>query len=191
MYRVFTTDIPAELAGERPAKLIPTTEFNDPVHYYSNAPNNIDELPLYNSLLFEMEQRIEKATGLEVKTKIASIKSPFGGLQILSVPRLLDIDAVLKRTATQLAEDILSQKGEDIIVGIKTKWQFNILSDISSNIAVTELIAKGINETGSQIQYLKDFEIINKATVVEFSKVMEEYLINFPPASLYSESRLK
>lgn len=191
LYRVFTTDIPAELAGERPAKLIPTTEFNDPVHYYSNAPNNIDELPLYNSLLFEMEQRIEKATGLEVKTKIASVKSPFGGLQILSVPRLLDIDAVLKRTATQLAEDILSQKGEDIIMGIKTKWQFNILSDISSNIAVTELIAKGLNETGSQIQYLKDFEIINKATVVEFSKIMEEYLINFPPASLYSESRLK
>lgn len=191
LHRVFTTDIPADQAGERPAKLIPTTEFNDPVHYYCDAPTNINELPLYNSLLFELEQRIEKATGLEVKTKTATAKSPFGGLQILSVPRLLDIDAVLQNTANHLLEDILGQNGQDTILGIKAKWQFNILSDVSSNQVVTELIAQGFFDTGSKTQYLEDCGVIDKATVLEFSNVMEKYLLNFPPARLYSESRLK
>ncbi|MBP5283728.1 MAG: hypothetical protein J6Y93_03580, partial [Treponema sp.] len=57
----FFTDISADKAGPRPAVLVPTTDFSDPLIYIFECPDlSSTDLALFNSLLYELQDRLQK-----------------------------------------------------------------------------------------------------------------------------------
>ncbi len=58
LYRIFTTSLSAEEAGERPLKLIPTTNFQDPSHLYIRRPVT-DAAALFDVALIALAQYLE------------------------------------------------------------------------------------------------------------------------------------
>lgn len=59
LYRLFTTSISAGEAGERPVKLIPTTDFLDPAHLYFRRP--LDERQsIFDASLIALERHMQE-----------------------------------------------------------------------------------------------------------------------------------
>ena len=81
LHRLFFTDIPAELAGNRPAKLIPTTDFADPAQLYlkSPPPDSREEVlfaALLHEIAYRMTTQFELASKNEKNTQTAISSSP-------------------------------------------------------------------------------------------------------------------
>lgn len=103
LHRLFFTDIPAELAGNRPAKLIPTTDFADPAQLYlKSPPTDSREEVLFAALLqeiayrmttqFELASKNEKNTQTAISSPPAAAAPSHAASPAVSVSALGDIE---------------------------------------------------------------------------------------------------
>ncbi|MBO5137117.1 MAG: insulinase family protein [Spirochaetaceae bacterium] len=186
--RIFLTDIPAHLAGERPAKLIPTTEFNDPVHYYTYAPTQKEKIPLFNALLYEIKFRLNTYYEKNVQIKTASMVLPLGGIQFQGVSSQEDIDSVLYEVLKQLHKELTNQ---NVIQGIKAKWIAYTFGGTFDNSEVVALIGESLEKGESAINYIEEFKWLESASTEDFVFIMKEFFLEAEPLCIYSESRLR
>ena len=122
--RLFFTDIPAELAGNRPAKLIPTTDFADPAQLYlkSPPPDSREEV-LFAALLpeiaYRMTTQFEHTSKGEKDSESASVSPavsvsavndiegfPLASLHFVKVKSKKGIKKAFKTVLTELAAEL-------------------------------------------------------------------------------------
>ncbi|MDE6720289.1 MAG: hypothetical protein K2J68_10600, partial [Treponemataceae bacterium] len=97
----FLTDISADKAGPRPAVLVPTTEFHDPVQFWIRAPKIFeDDATIFDALILELESQCKKIAaqnfaGIEVRLEERSALVSFGAITFFNVKKISDSDFIL------------------------------------------------------------------------------------------------
>ncbi len=183
--RFFTTDIPAHLAGNRPAKLIPTTDFADPVHYYCKAPSKTSDIPLFNSVLYELSYRLENKLQKNVQIKKATNKMPFGGIYIDKIPTEVNIDSLVISELEKLFEDLTDKNTVD---SIKSKWISYEMEQTSNNYGLVTMLSDSFTETNNAENFAADYVLVCNATEKNF-RTMIKFILYNEIMSVYSTER--
>ncbi len=180
----FLTDIPANLAGERPTKLIPTTDFSDPAQLYFEIPSfNDDDQALFNSLLYEVADRIiTDFTNLRNPPAESVTVVPGTGMYPVSSLRFSKVKSreTLKRIVQNTFEEVLDNlESENIELTTEIKSRFSrILSrEMLTLNDRSHLVWQGIRTSNNPALYLEKIETVEHADQDDFYSVFNEFLI--------------
>lgn len=183
----FLTDISADKAGPRPAVLIPTTEFADPVQYWFSAPSEQNEALIFDALLLELGRLCQKdfagssrrqnmAVRIEEKNPLVS----FGAVTIFNAQYSSDADAAIQDALLKLKEEINDGRS---VERIKSLWLTKAFEGADKNLQAAALLAKKIDEArvkglpfDASEALAKDYEAVTKADAAAFDGVFEKCL---------------
>lgn len=204
---LFFTDENADKNRTRPAILIPTTKFLDPILYITKNPNisSIDSA-YFNAITLELCRRIEeKAQKIEEKTKVryspASKDLPFAQIFVTNVEKTSSIDKIFKDTIKELKNDLAAIINEEIEISeseikLIDMEKPKLISQIENNWVMENLKDCSVNETATLIQksfligkpnfYLEQYSAINNATAADYYLVLSKYLNDLPSIRIYS-----
>lgn len=196
----FMTDISADKAGPRPAVLVPTTDFADPVQYWFSAPQNEKEAALFDALLLELHSLCQKAFAGSDRYKKMSArieeKSPlvsFGAITFFNVQYLSDADAILEEALLKLREEI---EDSAALEKIQSLWLVKAFEGTERNINAARLMAKKIDQTRAQGKNFDakeatagDYKAVTKACAEDFAAVYEAFFAK--RFKLYSDAAKK
>ena len=196
----FMTDISADKAGPRPAVLVPTTDFADPVQYWFSAPQNEKEAALFDALLFELHSLCQNAFAGSDRYKKMSArieeKSPlvsFGAITFFNVQYLSDADAILEEALLKLREEL---EDSAALEKIKSLWLVKAFEGTERNINAARLMAKKIDQARAQGKNFDakeaaagDYEAVTKACAADFAAVHEAFFAK--RFKLYSDAAKK
>ena len=196
----FMTDISADKAGPRPAVLVPTTDFADPVQYWFSAPQNEKEAALFDALLLELHSLCQKAFAGSDRYKKMSArieeKSPlvsFGAITFFNVQYLSDADAILEEALLKLREEL---EDSAALEKIKSLWLVKAFEGTERNINAARLMAKKIDQARAQGKNFDakeaaagDYEAVTKACAADFAAVYEAFFAK--RFKLYSDAAKK
>lgn len=192
----FLTDISADKAGPRPAVLIPTTDFADPVQYWFCAPDDNNEKPLFDALIMELRALCQK--GFESSSRYQKMsarieaRSPlisFGAITIFNVHYVSDADAIVQQALAQLKEELAG--GEELEQGgaldkIKSLWLKKNFEGADKNLQTALLLAKKIDEArvnglafDARDALANDYATVTKADAAAFDAVFEKCFLKF------------
>ncbi|MCR4742611.1 MAG: insulinase family protein [Treponema sp.] len=191
----FLTDIPAEEAGPQPAILIPTTEFLDPAIFYFKAPEDSNQLYLFNALINYLEkilsQEINKNPRLsetKVLLQLTQPKMNFASLIFTNVSHTKELDSCWKIAIKRLRQE-LENRPIEISQEIKNYWNLKELEASGSNSGTALLLQKGfeykIDEPKADY-YLQEYKSIQKANAQDFYSILDYFPIT-PDYRLYSK----
>lgn len=201
---LFFSDVSSDKAGPRPEVLVPTKNFSDPVLYIiaPPAPGSTDA-PLFDALLFELSNRLQKATGqkMTVKTTAPSFDLPFAQICITNVAKISAADTLYAKCVEELIRDLnalitvplkVTESGETDMSGrfplltqIQGRWMLRELSETGSAGGTAKLICLG-SLYGNPQKYLDEYELISSADVTLYSKTAKKYFTGLAPVRLYS-----
>jgi len=200
----FFTDISADKAGPRPAVLIPTTDFSDPLVYIFASPDSATtDAALFNALLFELQDRLQKKVSSEqvVKVAVPSVDLPFAQIKITKIKHTAQTDKIYADTVTELIadlENLVAAKDESVIdtekdrllATMENRWLMNTLSDTSSAKGTARLIAEGAMLKNPCL-YLDQYQSITNAEAADYYIVAKAYLEKVPALRMYSADSKK
>lgn len=197
---LFMTDIPADKAGPKPAVLIPTTRFLDPILYCLKTPEMTDKTSgLFNALLFEIAARMESKIPVK-ETKVSAIPQDldylFARIVISNVERtsavdnayknaLKELKADLKKLADSTDEIAKDKEKNEILVKIQSRWILNVLSETSTPEGNAGLAQLGMCYGNPQL-FLDQYEIIDNAGAKDYLKILDELFPELPTVRIYS-----
>lgn len=183
----YTTDIPKELAGERPLILIPTTDFYDPVEFYFKAPVQKDEIALFNALLYELNYQLQKKVDTKINCSIkeATWNFPVAAVIAEKVLYTKNFDVAYKAAVNKVFEE-LNTLDTSALLRIKSLWISQVMSPTGTNEGTATLIQKGIL-SGNPLQYLEDYVTVDTCTFEDLLKIADTYLLKEPMIKLYSK----
>lgn len=185
LQHLFTTDLPAELAPKESPVLIPTKDFFDPAQLYFTCPESEFEIQLYNALLLEFENEIQK--DLEenpVKIYPANSINKLGIIQGEKLEKANSLQKSYEKSRKKIIKKLETDKNK-YIKKIKSIWMQNFLSKTQNNEGTAILIQEGlINE--NPYQYLENYIKIKNASVEDFVKIMNTYFPEEVPFIVYS-----
>ncbi|QTQ15720.1 insulinase family protein [Treponema parvum] len=146
---LFFTDQSAEPASPRPEILIPTAEFLDPVQFWLPSPaQSSPELITFNSLLFELEDRLSQALELQAENEGAFVKITPASAEIqaavitfINVRHTDKIDSLYKEVVNQFLSSLQTQA-----VSVKNRWILQSLSKTQTNRGTALLIRSGLEQ---------------------------------------------
>jgi zinc protease len=202
----FLTDISADKAGPRPAVLIPTTDFADPVQYWFNAPQSQKERALYDALFVELHSLCQTAFASSDRYQKMSARieerSPlvdFGAITFFNVQYVSDADAILDQALERLKEE-LSQSQEPgqgaALDKIKSLWLVKAFEGADQNLNAARLMAKKIDlaraqekEFDAKNSQADDYEAVTKACAADFAAVFDAFFAK--RCKLYSDAAKK
>ena len=202
----FLTDISADKAGPRPAVLIPTTDFADPVQYWFNAPQSQKERALYDALFVELHSLCQAAFASSDRYQKMSARieerSPlvdFGAITFFNVQYVSDADAILDQALERLKEE-LSQSQEPgqgaALDKIKSLWLVKAFEGADQNLNAARLMAKKIDlaraqekEFDAKNSQADDYEAVTKACAADFAAVFDAFFAK--RFKLYSDAAKK
>ncbi len=180
----FLTDISADKAGPRPAVLVPTTDFADPVQYWFSAPQDEKEEALFDALLLELHSLCQKAFAGSDRYKKMSArieeKSPlvaFGAITFFNVQYLSDADAILEGALVKLREEI---EGLGALERIKSLWLVKTFEGADQNLEGARRLAKSLDKARVREKAFDfsqalagDYETVTKANAEDFAAVFD------------------
>lgn len=201
---LFFSDVSSDKAGPRPEVLVPTKNFSDPVLYIIAPPasGSIDS-PLFNALLFELSDRLQRAFGqkMTVKTTAPSFDLPFAQICITNVEKTSAVDALYAKCVEGLIRDLnalttvplkVTETGETdasgrfpLLTQIQGRWMLRELSETGSSEGTAKLICAGALY-GNPQKYLDDYESISSADAAAYSETAKKYFTGLAPVRLYS-----
>jgi len=166
---LFLTDVTADKAGPRPAVLIPTTKFLDPILYIQKSPSiSSNEIALFNAILLELGKRIEKkAKKIESTTNVkispAEKDLPFARIFISNADRTNFIDKAFKEAISELKTDLakIINDETEITKFIETEV-VEVDNDSEDNNQQKKTIEKEIEKTNVKLVDLEKNEIISR-----------------------------
>ncbi len=201
---LFLTDVSADKAGPRPAILIPTKTFYDPLLYCLPSPDAAStDSALFNALLYELEARLKDACGSEktVRLDCADDDIPFARLSVSNVVRTSQIDSLYAETVRTLKADIeallsgeaFSTDGAKpaLLVSMENRWLLRTLADSGTAGGQAKLIQTSLARGKDPQLYLKQYQTVNKALPQDYYIIAQAYLDEVPPLRLYSADSKK
>lgn len=188
----FLTDISADKAGPRPAVLIPTTDFADPVQYWFGAPQDEKEAAIFDALLLKLRSICQTSFKSSDRYKKMSArieeKSPlvdFGAITIFNVQYVSDADAIMQASLTQLREELSENTSEEgghnaALDKIKSLWLKKTFEGEDKNLAAAQSMARKLDSARAQGQsfYIQDavsgdYKTVTTASANDFLAVYD------------------
>jgi zinc protease len=182
----FTTDIPAEQAGERPEVLVPTKDFYDPVQFWFEPPEDISYHSIFNALLYELQSRVQAECGKDI---ICSVQpaTPVIHAGCIQGEHILHTAAFLsayKKALKSLTTDLQKDDGT-LIASIASRWIIITLDKTQSNDGTAILIQKGLL-AGMPSLYLEDYATLTTADKTTYYDFIKKYFPEDPVFKIYS-----
>lgn len=104
---LFTTDIPAHLAGNRPAKLIPTTDFFDPAHLYIQYPENAkDDMLALQAILYDFSDFLNQSIHDELEAVAVYHEKQYINLRFHKIKSIKGLKKWFKNQTNHYLENI-------------------------------------------------------------------------------------
>ncbi|WP_428769783.1 insulinase family protein [Treponema sp. HNW] len=199
--RLFFTDIPADRAGERPAKLIPTTDFADPARLYlkSPLPSSRDEVifaALLDEIAYRMTAEFEKnpqnkgvpASPASSVSAISDIEGfPLASLNFSKVKSKKGVKKAFKAAVSETISALTgsltgkskTKESTDVYTpDIKSRYTQNMFFSLSTIERRVLLMQRGIEYNANAAHYVERLLILNKAEKEEFIRVFQTYIQN-------------
>ncbi|MBR5966319.1 MAG: insulinase family protein [Treponema sp.] len=194
----FLTDISADKAGPRPAVLVPTTDFADPVQYWFHLPSDKNQRAIFDTLFLELSDLCQKAFASSERYKKMSLRieepSPlvdFGALTIFNVQYVSDADAIMQGALEQLRKELLLEESADAENGdktggnaaldaIKSLWLKKNFEGADKNLEAARRLSQKIDAARVSYQSFDireaiagDYQTVTKAGAADFLAVYE------------------
>ena len=201
----FFTDVSADKAGPRPAILIPTTDFSDPLLFMLEAPDiSSTDNAIFNALLYFLKDSLQKKLEefvQEVKVFPADSDLPYAQIVITKIKHYLQTEKIYEQTIKEISQElkkiintdtqgVKDLEKNDFLAKLENLWIINELEKTSTNEGTAFLIQKGL-ASGNPELYLDQYEAVNKATAEDYYLVFNSYLENFPRMRIYSADTKK
>lgn len=213
----FLTDVPASKAGKMPAKLVPTTEFIDPVIYIFKKPETQKEQELCAAYIYYMMDTFpalltknnlhipitapNKTSGNKNFTpKDCAITLPadndifsFYSMIFKNVAKAKDIEPIYIQEALSVLRKLSTiTVTSTIIQDLKNAYFMHRFSDSNSNTGVAMLIKNSLarTELENPENFIESYNYIQEATATDFISVIEKYFIK-PELIIYSTDAKK
>ena len=197
---VFLTDIPAEFAGPRPSKLIPTSDFSDPAHVYFKSPaSGSAEEPVFAALLYELAERLteyfqnQKTSAAQSAEAISGTgKYPVSSLRFSKVKSKDGIKKALAQCAAQLQSELqnplLNDTNENtaktsknsaalLVRTIKNRYTGIASASMQTLLSRARLIAQGIEDNGNPALYIDRLSSLEQADEQQMASVFQKYFV--------------
>ena len=201
------TDISKDKAGPRPAILIPTTKFLDPILYCLSAPPlSSTDCALFDALLVEIAERMEKF--LQKKYPEAKAKPqppendlPFARLVVVNVEHTAEVDLIWGEAISSIKEElsalieiqtegVIDLEKSDLLARLENNWLLHRISGAGSQAGTAKLIQIGEIQKNPKL-YLKQYEAISKARAEDYFLILESYFSEKANLRLYSKDSEK
>ena len=204
---LFLTDISKDEAGPRPAVLIPTTKFLDPVLYCLASPDlSSMDCALFDAILIELAARMEarfskKYPEMKVKAQLPENDLPFARIVVTSVEHTDEVDSVYSECLSSIKKDISDQieiqtdgvidlEKTDLLASLENNWLMALISKAGSQEGTASLMQSGEVQKNSRL-YLEQYQAISKAKIEDYYLITESYFDSLPPLRLYSKDSKK
>jgi len=201
---LFFTDISADKAGPRPAILIPTTDFSDPLLYLLEGPDisSLDNA-LFTALLYLTGQRLQEKVSSEQTVKVTApdAQLPYGQIIVTKIKHTNQTDALYEEAVKEIIDElktviqdndsnVSNLEKDSILTELENLWVIKELEKTSTNEGTATLIQNGrIN--GNPTLYLDMYDAVNKATAEDYYIIAKSYLLSIPSLRIYSADSKK
>lgn len=196
----FFTDVSADKAGPRPAILVPTTDFSDPLLFMLETPDiSSTDNAIFNALLYFLKDSLQKKLeefGQEAKVFPADSDLPYARIVITKVKHYLQTEKIYEQAIKEISQELKKiintdthgfkdLEKDDFLSELENQWIINELEKTSTNEGTAFLIQKGLS-SGNPELYLDQYEAVSKATAEDYYLVFSSYLEDFPRMIIYS-----
>ena len=204
---LFLTDISKDKAGPRPAILVPTTKFLDPVLYCLSSPDlATTDCALFNALLLELASRLEARLSAnypetKVKAQLPENDMPFARIVVTNVEHTAEVDSAYEACIASLKADLSAQieiqtagvidlEKSELLTRLENGWLMAVISQAGSQDGTAKLIQIGEIQKNARL-YLDQYEAIDKAKGEDYFLIAESYFDSAAPLRLYSKDSKK
>lgn len=210
----FLTDISADKAGPRPAVLVPTTEFYDPVQFWIRSPKFFeDDAAIFDALILELEAQCKKIAAqnfarIEARLEERSALVSFGAITLFNVKKISDAEFILKKSLEQLREKLFADSNEvsgdadflegDLFNQMKARWikarysesheNVDAINRLAQEASIAHLSENAPSKIG--VSFAREYEIVALCENEKFREVWKKYF-EVPPFKLYSSDSKK
>ncbi len=192
---IFTTDIPASEAGPMPEKLIPTTDFSDPVQYWIKAPEpTAKNAILFTPLMYKFTEILQNLVSAQknmrnsiVKLQPSSSEIQAAVITITKVHHRKTANELFIQAATELKKELSESKETDTISNL---WIEKKLNKTQTNRGTALLIYKGITNNKNPEHYLDEYEAVTKSSIEDFIDA-DKFIPESIPFAVYSKDTKK
>lgn len=195
----FFTDVSADKAGPRPAVLIPTTDFSDPLLYIIEGPDlNSTDSALFNALLYELCERLQKLSEKEQKVKVTvpNKNFPYAQITVTKIKHTAKTDSLYSNAVQSLATELegLIAKNTDGVIDtekdalleeLENKWLIEQLSKTSDSYGTAELIHQGLSLLKPDF-YLDLYQAVSTASAEDYYLILKSFIESTPTLRVYS-----
>lgn len=204
---LFLTDISKDKAGPRPAVLIPTTKFLDPILYCLPSPDLASvDCALFDAILIELARRMEarlaeKYPEMKVKALLPENDLPFARIVVTSVEHTAEVDSVYADSISSIKKDIsreieiktegvIDLEKSDLLARLENNWLMAVISGAGSQEGTARLIQSGEIQKNPKL-YLEQYAAIARAKPEDYFLIAESYFAEKAPLRLYSKDSKK
>ena len=188
---LFYTALSKEKAGARPAVLVPTKNFSDPVQFWFPSPAfNSGESKAFTALMTHFSKLLEKDSAScfsGVKLILPSKELNAAVLTFTGVNKTSEVDRIYKEVRNSLIENLKSEFSSEECAKIKDSWFLDTLEKTESNAGTVLLMSASDVPDG----YLLDYEDIFAMSAGDFLHAAQSLLSEEAPLRLYSEDSRK
>lgn len=176
LQHTFTTDIPAELAGPAPDKLIPTTDFFDPAHLYLECPEiTSPDFVLYRAVLellaYNLNNElssIKNAPADFVQAVFSSDLLSFGCLEFSGVRSKSGIQKLTEKYLLKYSKEFDAEMAR--VAKLQSISRHFVNAGSVSGTAL--LMNKAFQIHGKTAAYLNDYTYVISAQPSDFERVL-------------------
>ncbi len=188
---VFLSDIPADQAGERPAKLIPTTDFSDPALLYLKSPEfGTKEAAVFSALMHEIAERLtqkfQSAQNAPARSARAHTDAePFflASLYFSKVKSKSRLQKAYKDCLREFSSELKElQKpkpkipAQDFCDGITGRYAGSVSHSFMTLESRADLIRQGAEYADNPSYYIEQLRILGDTGVQDFESVFSAYI---------------
>ena len=203
----FFTDVSADKAGPRPAVLIPTTDFSDPLLYVEEGPSlSSTDSALFNALLYLLQDRLQKAVSVQnegqtVKVKAPDMDFPYAQIIITKIKHtsrtdslysatLRSINAELEELVNKNTDGVIDTEKDELLEELENLWLLHELEGTATTEGTAALIQKSA-ALGNPKLYLEQYKAVSRATAGDYYLIFNSFFTQTPPLRIYSADSKK
>lgn len=169
----FFTDVSADKAGPRPAVLIPTTEFFDPVQIWIYKKDSSKDA-LYKALAAYFCQEYENLSGLPARIESNDVTVPFTIINLLNVKSVSRSTSDYKEIITSTIERLKDPStAQEILDEIKNAWIYSYMSKFTDNRGTCNIICELVSNNKAHSQIALDYRMIMEIDTAWIIELLE------------------
>ena len=188
---VFLSDIPADPAGERPAKLIPTTDFSDPALLYLKSPEfGTKEAAVFSALMHEIAERLtqkfqsaQNAPALSARAHTDAEPFFLSSLYFSKVKSKSRLQKAYKDCLREFSSELKElQKpkpkisAREFCDGIAARYAGAVSHSFMTLESRADLIRQGAEYADNPSFYIEQMRMIGNAGLKDFESVFSKYI---------------